>query len=68
MLLFLHLQCVTRYDFFLLLVIKINEGADVIDLVVDSAEFGGQAGGGGSEGFLGQNRPHLSLHRSLLRL
>lgn len=52
----------------LLFIIEIDKGVDVINLVVGSAEFDGQGGGGRSQGFLGQNRLHLSLDRSLLRL
>ena len=46
---------------FLLFIIKIDEGVEVINLVVGSAEFEGQRRGAGSQGFLGQNRLHLSL-------
>lgn len=53
---------------FLLFIIKIDKGVDVINLVICSPEFGGQWGGGGSQGFFGQNRLNLSLDRRLLRL
>ncbi len=53
---------------FLLFIIKIEKAIDVIDLVVGSIEFEGQGGGGGSQGFLGQNRVQLSLDRRRLRL
>lgn len=60
-----------RFNFtliFLLFIVKLEKVVDVINLVVGSPESEGQGGGGGSQGFLGQNRLHLSLDGRLLRL
>jgi len=51
-----------------LFIIKVNKMVNVIDFVVGSSEFNGQSRGCGAQGSFGQNRIHLSLDGTLVRL